>query len=255
MVVIQAFLYWLGRSAGKVLSAIFGWAVTGLFGRTSPREQMVLSGLILGAVLWPLVVLGVFAPHVAAFLVAFVPLANSTPDSALRIAWLVLLVAIPAAVGAALAARAREPAPRLGMVLRVLRGFPVTLGLASAFLLMFLMAPVLRVIAIARGWRDEHVPLITVGDQMAEAADRIDDVLSSHDLEARRATPPWWMRAPAGVLRALGGRTIAAVMPKDQFYWEGPRLRVALYSSDILIGGPRKRASWTHGLLAEAFAR
>lgn len=255
MVLIQALISWLTRSAGKVLNAVFGWSVVGLFGRSSPREQALLSGLIVGAAIWPLAILGVFAPRVAAFVVALVPMARSIPDSALRIAWIVLSLAIPAAVGVALAAKAPEGTPRGGLLSRIARGFPLTLGLACAFLVMFLTMPILRLIAIARGWKDEHVPLITEGEQMLEAAERIDGILSAHGLEARRAPAPWWMRVPAAVLRALGGRVIAAIMPRDQFFWEGAQLQVALYPSDILVRGPGRRASWTHGLVAEAFAR
>ena len=255
MVLIQALISWLGRSAGKVLNAVFGWSVIGLFGRSSPREQMLLSGLILCAAIWPLVVVGVIFPRVATFVLAFVPMVRSIPESTLRIVWITLMLAIPSAIGIAMAAKAPDHAPRERFPMRVARGFPVTLGLAIAFLLMFIIMPVLRCISIARRWKDEHVPLITEGRQTVEAADRINAILSSGSLEARRAPPPWWMRAPTGVLRALGGRAITAVMPKDQFYWEGRQLRVALYPSDVLVSGPSKRASWVHGLIAEAFAR
>lgn len=255
MVLIQALITWLTRSAGKVLNALVGWSVIGLFGRSSPRQQAVLSGLILAAAIWPLTVLGVIAPRLAAFIVSFVPVARSIPDSTLRIAWIVLMLAIPAAIGVALAAKAPKEAPREAMLERVARGFPLTLGLACALFMMLVLMPVVRLISIARRWSDEHVPLITEGEQMIEAADRIDAILSAHALEARGAAPPWWMRAPTSVLRALGGRTIAAVMPRDQFYWQGPELQVALYPSDILVRGPKQRASWTHGLIAEAFAR
>jgi hypothetical protein len=42
MALIQVLFSWLGKTAGKLLNAIFGWAVVALFGRTSPREQTVL---------------------------------------------------------------------------------------------------------------------------------------------------------------------------------------------------------------------
>src|SRR5512132_1528948 len=62
MVLLQALLSFLGRSAGKVLNAIFGWAVIALFGRTSSRQQTLLSGVVAMAVLWPLLLAGILAP-------------------------------------------------------------------------------------------------------------------------------------------------------------------------------------------------
>jgi len=43
MAILQALFAAIGRSAGKVLNTIFGWAVIALFGRTQ-REQTLLSG-------------------------------------------------------------------------------------------------------------------------------------------------------------------------------------------------------------------
>ena len=45
MAILQALISLIGKSAGKILNAIFGWAVVALFGRSSPKEQIVLSGL------------------------------------------------------------------------------------------------------------------------------------------------------------------------------------------------------------------
>jgi hypothetical protein len=255
MVLIQALFAWLGRSVGKVLNAIFGWAVVGLFGISTPREQAILSIIILGAVLWPLLAVGVFAPRVVAFLIAFVPPTRSIPSHVLRILWLTLVVVIPATIGVALAAKAPPGAERESTRVRIARGWPVTIGLAAAFTVMFFTVPVLRVLSIVRRWKDEHVPLITQGDEIDVAAERIDGVIRDRGLDARRAPAPWWLRAPAGVLRRLGGRTITALIPRDAFYWSGPTLQVALYPNQVLVRGPKTRAAWTHGLIEEAFAR
>jgi hypothetical protein len=46
MALIQALFAFIGKSAGKILSAVFGWAVIALFGQTSPKQHTLLSGLV-----------------------------------------------------------------------------------------------------------------------------------------------------------------------------------------------------------------
>ncbi|HYJ32574.1 MAG TPA: phage holin family protein [Candidatus Binatia bacterium] len=255
MVLVQAFLSFLGRSAGKVLNAIFGWAVIALFGRTSSRQETILSGVVAMAVLWPLLLVGIAAPKVATFLLAFIPLARSVPDSVVRIVWIALALLIPTIVGLVVAAKAPPGTEREPFVKRVLRGFPLTIGLAAAFAVMFLTVPALRIVSVLRGWSDEHVPLITEGDEYREAADQIDRLIEANDLDAARAEPPWWMKTPAGILRRMGGRALRGFIPRELAHWRGASLQIALYPSDALVRGDKKRASWTHGLIAETFAR
>lgn len=255
MVLIQALLSFIGRSAGKVLNAIFGWAVIALFGRTSPRQQTLLSGLVAMAVLWPLILVGIVVPKVVTFLIAFVPLARSVPDSVVRIIWIALALLIPLVIGIAVAAKAPHGTEQEPVVKRLLRGFPLTIALAAAFLVMFVTVPMLRIVSIFRGWSDEHVPLITEGDAYRGATERIEHLIEANGLDARRAEPPWWMRVPTGILRGLGGRALRGVMPEELSHWRGANLQVALYPSDVLVRGDKHKASWTHGLIAEAFAR
>jgi hypothetical protein len=79
MAVLQALFAFIGRSAGRILNAIFGWAVRALFGSTSGREQMVLTGVVPMAASWPLLLIGVAAPRAAAFVLAFVPVRKVLP--------------------------------------------------------------------------------------------------------------------------------------------------------------------------------
>jgi len=255
MVLLQALISFLGRSMGKVLNAIFGWSVIALFGRTSSRQQTLLSGVVAMAALWPLLAAGIAIPRIAAFLVAFVPVAKSAPDSTLRIIWIGLVILIPAIVGLVFAAKAPRGADREPFVKRVLRGYPMTVGLAAAFILMFVTVPVLRVITIVKGGSDEHVPLITEGAEYDEAAAVIDRLVEANALGAPRTDPPWWMETPAKILRATGGPSVRGIMPRRLAHWRGPHLQIALYPSDILVRGAKGRAAWTHGLVAESFAR
>lgn len=255
MVLIQALLSLITRSAGKILNAIFGWAVVALFGRTSSRQQTMLSALVGLAAAWPLLLVGIAMPKVAALVLAFVPLPDSVPDWAVRLVWIALAISVPTVVGLVVASKAPQGTPPETFIKRVLRGFPITIGIAGSFLLMFVTVPALRLASIARGRQDEHVPLVTSGTAYAEVAGLVDAILQRHGLGATRAKPSWWLIGPARILQILGGDALRGFMPRQLAYWIGPKLELALYPSDLLIRGEKGRLAWAHGLLAEGLAR
>jgi hypothetical protein len=255
MALLQALISFIGKSAGKILNAIFGWAVVALFGRTSPKEQIVLSGLVGAAAAWPLLVLGIAFPKIATFLVAFLPLSHRVPSSIVRLVWLALALLVPVLVGMVVAAHAPPGSPREHFVTRALRGFPVTVGIAGAFLLMFITVPALRIAAMAKGRQDEHVPCITDGEAYEVVTARINAILHRHALGATRSEPTWWLAGPSKVLTKLGGQALRGYTPDRLAYWNGPELEIAFYPSDILIRGTKAEVARTHGLLAEAITR
>jgi hypothetical protein len=254
MALLQALISFLGRSAGKILNAIFGWAVVALFGRTSPKQQTMLSGLVAAAAAWPLLLLGIALPRLATFVLSFVPLSHRAPAWIIRLVWLALALAVPLVVGTAVASKAPPGTPREPAVKRLLRGFPITLGIASAFVLMFITVPVLRIMSAARGRKDEHVPCITEGSDYERVAGDIDRIVERHDIAVQRAEPSWWLSGPAKVLQKLGGKALRGFMPRSLAYWKGDELELAFYPSDILIRGPHEETAWTHGILVEALA-
>ena len=255
MVIVQAIFSLLSKMVGKVLNAIFGWAVIALFGRSSPKQQTLLTGLVGAAAAWPLLLLGIGLPKVAALVIAFVPYSRHIPAQVLRAIWFGLAVAVPIAVGLVVASKAPPGSPRESFAKRVARGFPITAGIAGAFLVMFVVVPVLRLISVARGRQDEHVPMLTTGAGYETVAAMIDETLERHHLDATRVAPAWWLKAPARILGFFGGRSLRGFMPAELAYWLGPGLELALYPSDLLIRGAKSKAAWAHGVLAEELAR
>src|SRR5205823_1971408 len=160
MAIFQALINLLGRSAGKILNAIFVWAVVGLFGHTDQSEQTKLSALVGAAVAWPLLFLGVIVPRIGTLILAFVPVPKWVPEWIIRLVWLVLALLVPIAVGIVVAAKAPPPMPRESIIKRVLRGFPITIALAAAFALMFVTVPILRIASAINGRKDETLPLM-----------------------------------------------------------------------------------------------
>jgi hypothetical protein len=277
MVVVQTLLALLSRSLGTITSALFGWAVVALFGPTSPREKMWLSALVGAAAAWPLLLIGVVWPRLATLVLAFVPLPhNWVPTWVIRLIWIFLAVGVPFALGMAMAARARgtaAPIPgtasaaaspgsgesarqhsplRESKIIRLLRGVPITLGVAASFFIVFISVPVRRVVSIARRQVELNVPLVTDAKGYGLVAKVIAVTLERHGLAVQPAEAPWTVTAPSRILSLLGGLSFREYVPEQFARFRGPRLDVMLYPNGLLLRGSEQDTAWAHGLVVEA---
>jgi hypothetical protein len=255
MAILQALFALISKSAGKILNAIFGWAVRALFGQTSSRQQTFLSALVGAAVAWPVLAFGLIAPKTAALLLAFVPIPHWIPGWAVRLVWLALAVLIPFALGLAVAAKGSASARQESFMVRLLRGFPITLGLAAAFLIMFVSVPVMRFVALVRRQKSADIPLATDGDAYHQVARTLCAVLGRHGFDLRPSAPGWWVSAPTRILTALGGPAFRSYVPDKLEYYRSADLELSLYPSGVLLRGRGQRLTWAHGLIAEAAVR
>src|SRR5579871_6662440 len=104
------------------------WAVEALFGRTTARQRTLFTALIGLSIAWPVLLFGILRPKLALQVLAFVPLPDAVPDWSVRVGWIALTFLIPLGMGLAAALESR-PMPRGGLfVVRVLRGFPITVA-------------------------------------------------------------------------------------------------------------------------------
>jgi len=251
--ILQALISYLARSASTVLNAIFGWAVVALFGQRSPREQTVLSVLVASAAAWPLLLLGIVFPKLALFVVAFVPLARSVPSLWLRILWIALAALVPVVIGivvAALGSREQLPEPWWQ---RLLRGFPITLALALAFLLMMLVAPVLRIVALARRREVVRVPSLMDRKVTAETMSALADSLGAHGIRLRPADAPWHLIAPSRIMLRIGGAAFASMANERVEFRACPELQVAVLANETILVGLPDAVARAHALCAEVF--
>ena len=251
MAIFQALLTLIGKSAGKVLNAIFGWAVRALFGQTSSREQTFLSAVVGAAVAWPLLLVGLIAPKIAALLLAFVPIPHWIPAWTIRLIWLGLALLVPLGVGLAIASKAPPHMPHESFLKRTARGFPITIGLAAAFVIMFISVPLMRLAALVRRFESADIPLVTDGDAYEQVADRISSVLEHHGFALHRAQPGWWVAAPIRILTWFGGEAFRAYVPSRPAHFVSADLEMSLYPSGVLLRGRKDRVTWAHGLIAE----
>ncbi|GAC1346987.1 MAG: hypothetical protein NVSMB23_25540 [Myxococcales bacterium] len=254
MAILQALLNFIRGSAGKALNAIFGWAVLALFGQTSKTEQTVLSALVASAAAWPLLVFGVAFPKVVLFLVAAVPLIGKVPPLALRLVWVALALLVPVVVGIAVAARSppdRLPEPTWK---KLLRGFPITLGLAAAFLLMLVIAPCQRMRLGVKGWKMARIPLIAKQEVNDDIADAMLATLAAHGIFLGRAQPGWTLTAPTRVLQKLGGRAFSSMVGERIHFLRGATLEIAQPGNEMLLRGKDSELARAHALAAEVLA-
>src|SRR5262245_33173023 len=216
MAIIQPLLALLSRSVGRVVSALFGWAVVALFGETSRTQKIWLSALVGAAAAWPLLIVGVIWPRLATWILAFVPLPPWVSAQAIRWIWIALALAVPFALGIAVALRSRGVRPSIpgaspaaqakpaaekaplheSKVVRLLRGLPITVAVAAAFLVVVVTVPVRRIVTLFRRRVDVHVPLVTDANGYEHVADEVAATLGANGMDVSPATPGWWVTAP-----------------------------------------------------------
>jgi hypothetical protein len=250
MLLFQALLTLLRRSAGKVIESIFGWAVAALFGQVRKDEKTLLSAVVAGVAFWPILLAGIAFPKVAAFVLALVPLPKKTPEELLRIVWSTLALVVPISVGFILQRREGLKKWRLR---DVLAGFPLTAGLATAFVLAFVGLPFQKIRAAMRGETEEHVTLIVEEASLEEVSNQIRDALDRDGLAVAPRRPPWLPRAISAVLRrtaALVGKT--ASRPR---YYRGPDLALTMSPHGATVRGLPRATARAHTVIAGSATR
>jgi hypothetical protein len=252
MAILQAILAWIGRSLGSLLNTLFGWAVLALFGRTYGKQHVLLVTLTALAALWPVLLLGIPFPKLAAALFAFLSIPNDIRD-VLRALWTVLAITVPLLVGVTLTRMSPVRVPWAQWPARVLIGFPATAALACGFGVVFFTVPVLRLISIWRKQEDLHVPLVAEPERYEAVSERVDHVIESYGIPVSRAHPPAWLTLPFHAMATIGHKALPGLL-RNPSYWKGAGLEIALYPHDILIRGQRRRVAWTRGALVEGLA-
>jgi hypothetical protein len=253
--ILQAIFSLIAKSAGKALNAIFGWAVLALFGQTAPREQTLLSALVAAAAVWPILLLGVVLPKVALFVVSFVPLGKSVPSLGLRLVWIALALLVPMVVGIAVAQRApHQHLPEPGWK-KLLRGFPVTAALAAAFLLMLVVAPILKLKQLLTGREVVHLPAMLRNKSMApEVMGALAGSLAAHGIPLAMGDAPWTMTAPSRILLAIGGQAFSSMAADTIEFCRSDVLEVAVLPNETVLTGRPAEVARARALAEEVFA-
>jgi hypothetical protein len=228
-----------------------GWAVAALFGRTTSRARALFPIITGAAIAWPILLIGILVPKPAVQMVALIPLPDWVPSTDVRFVWMGLALLIPLSVGATVTWIVGPQAGR-SIIGRVLRGFPLTLGLATAFAIIFLSVPVMRIVSLFRRENSADIPLIMNASAYADVAAKLVEVLRRHDFVVRATRPGWWVTTPIRLLGRMGGPALGAHLPGRLEHFETGDLSITLYPSGVVLRGKPGRLSWAHGLIAEA---
>lgn len=234
---------------GRILNAIFGWGVRALFGPNTAREQTFLSVVVGAAVAWSVVLVGAVAPNILGLLIAPGPTSRGIAPWTIRIVLGGAALLIPLTIGISVAAprSARREAP----ILTLLRGFPITVGLSAAFLIMFVSVPLIRFGAFLRGRRSADMLLVTNDAAYHDVAGAIFEVLNHHGLALRRVAPRWSVAASLRLLTWLGGDTFRSYLPRRLEHFVSSDLELSLYPNGLRLCGEANRLTLAHGLIAE----
>lgn len=232
----------IGRQLGKILNLAFAWATTALFGRVPRDKALLLSGMALASLLWPVAVVSVIWPGVAAFLLAFVTLPDWL-DPWVRTIMIVLSVALPLVVGL-LGSRLESPPPGGGELLgAALRGYPTALGLFIVLLWMLVLAPVSRLAALARRLESAHVPIAIKPAGYDQVVQDLRAALGRAGLDATPARAHWTFEIPGRVLARLGGERVRRLVPERLTVLRAPGVELVLHPMDIALQGRRPQVA------------
>lgn len=257
MALLQALLAFVFRSFGRILNTAFGWATTLLFGKVPAKRQIYLSLTTFGSVLWLFVVLGIAFPRFAAFMLAFVTLPAWVNDNWVRFAMLIAALLIPPIVGA-LSMLMVDPSDRpktgKGKAKRVLQGYPYTFGLALTILCMVIVAPFMKLRALVKGWKTQHIPMIVELQDYLDVVNDVQAALAQGGIRTRRERATWLLRAPTKLLTIFAGDEFHKVMADNLTVLVADCCEVLLHPSDLVIRGSELQASRLHATLTERLA-
>ena len=229
-----------------------GWAVEALFGRTTAGQRTLFTALVGVAIAWPVLLFGIVLPKLAVQILSMVPLPDFIPDWTVRAVWIALAVLLPLGVGVGVTIKAPRAAQRGPLLLRVLRGFPITVGLTVSFGIIFLSVPVMRLAALFHRQKALDIPLVMDAPAYGQVAREVCQVLNRQGFSFRPAEPDWWMSTPIRVLMWLGGDALRSHVPVHLEHYESDGLMMSLYPSGLLLRGDAEQLTWAHGLIAES---
>ena len=202
------------------------------------------------AVAWSVVLLGVGAPNIVGLLIAPAPTSRGIAPWTIRIVLVGAALLIPPTIGISVAAP--RSARSDSRILTLLRGFPITVGLSAAFLIMLVSVPVIRFGALLRGRRSADMLLVTNAAAYHDVAGTIFEVLNHHGLSLRRVAPRWSIAASQRLLTWLGGDTFRSYLPGRPEHFVSSDLELSLYPNGLRLCGEATRLTLAHGLIAES---
>ena len=239
MLPIGALFAFVGRQLGRLLSLAFTWATLVLFGQVAKDRQLLLSIMAALSMVWPVAAAGVALPSVGTFLFGLVTV-PSWLELWVRLGMLVLAVAAPLGVGY-VSSRLRDQRPgAAGMVRALLAGYPNALALAVVLLWLMVVAPVLKLSALARRHETAHVPVAIKPGGYETVVRDLTAALDRAGIRLRRGVAPWPLAIPGRILALVGGAGVRALVPEQLVELKGRDLVITIHPMDLALSGTAK---------------
>jgi len=241
MAILTALFSLIGKQVGKIVQAIFGWAITALFGRLPSAQQNALSAALIASIAWPLLVIGAFLPGVAAWALAFLPLHKWLGETALRLIWIALAVLIPLGVGG-IAHWVAPPDKLKGGIARTLAfGYALTLGYFVAFIITAITVPIVQLISLVKRWGDEHVYVQPKPRHYDQVLAELATACTAAGCEVVVEPIPAAMQLATKAMKWFASGAMDPLLDEEPQRLVGKELEVYLYPADLLLRGAEKR--------------
>lgn len=247
MAIISLILSFLGRKIGDVVQAIFGWSITALFGRLPAKKEMAVTVALVLSLAWPVFVVGLFFPAVAAWALAILPLESWFGATPLRIAWAALAVIAPPIVG--LLVRWAAPSPQGTAARSMVAGYPLALGFFVSFVVTAVTVPIVKLFSIARGWSDTHVYVQAREGSYRNVLRELAEACARAGLMPEIAPPPKRMMLATMVLRGLARGAVSPIVAEELLTVRADGVELTLYPSDLLLRGEPKKVARVRAMM------
>lgn len=235
MAIISVLFSFLARKINNIIQAIFGWSVTALFGKLQRRAQVLVTIALVASLAWPIFVLGAFAPKLAAWVVAFVPMHKMIGATVLRIVWLTLAVLTPVIVG--ILVHIAAPTRKGGLARAAVNGYPIAIGFFAAFIVVAVTVPVIKIAAIVRRWSDEHVYVQPHDGQYDTVIECLAEACRRAGVEPTISDAPGHMVIATTIMRTLARGAVAPFVSNTLRRVTSDGLQIYLYPADLLLRG------------------
>ena len=247
MALLSLLISFIGKKLGDIVQAVFGWSVTALFGRLPQKKEIAVSVALLLAIAWPIFLMGLFLPHVAAWVLAFLPTQHVVGPNAMRIVWGALALFAPLLVGGL--THWAAPSTKGSMLWSMLNGYPLSLGYLVAFLVTVVTVPLIKLASIVRSWSDEHVyiqPRVGLYNRvlhdLAESVARAGVLPCIEDV-------PLSMSLSTKALKLLARGMVTPIVAEDVKCIKADGLELYLYPADLLLRGTPEKVALVRAMM------
>jgi hypothetical protein len=131
---------------------------------------------------------------------------------------------------------------RGGVLRTALFGYPLTLGLFLSFLLTLFIVLVLKLMAMARRWEDEHVYLQPKEGSYRLVLAQLAVACEKAGISVRDEPVPGIMRVPLRVLKWFARSGLDSIIASEPRMLRGEGVELYLYPADLLIRGLTQRS-------------